>query len=99
MGLQKLLLDQTRTSSETRGSQVVTITHCPSLAAMADRHIVVQKLRSKSKSESAIEVAVLPVDGKWRYKELARMASGDLATPEAEAFAQALLRVTSETKQ
>jgi DNA repair ATPase RecN len=32
------------------------------------------------------------IDGAERRKELARMASGDLATDEAEIFADALLR-------
>jgi DNA repair ATPase RecN len=92
VALSKMLSDQTRTSSTSRGTQVITITHCPSLAAMADRHIVIRKSNTKIESGSQIEVIVASANGSSRYKELARMAAGDLATREAEIFAKALLR-------
>ena len=95
VALSKLLSEQTRTSSTSRGIQIITITHSPSLAAMADRHIVIRKSNADFKRGSQIEVIVASTNGStgsFRHKELARMASGDLASCEAEAFAKALLR-------
>jgi DNA repair protein RecN (Recombination protein N) len=86
-----MLADQAceRASSMTKG-QVVSITHSPSLAAIADRHILIRSSRIGLEGKVKIEASV--IDGAERRKELARMASGDLATDEAEIFADALLR-------
>ena len=65
---------------QSTSSQVLSITHSPSVAAVADLHVVV----TPTSIGSAVDDA--------RRKELARMASGDLATSEAEAFADALIR-------
>ena len=81
----KLLADQTQSSS-----QIIAITHSASVAAIADQHIVVE--RTTLNGENSSKVRVFPVDGSSRRKEIARMASGDLATGEAEAFADALIR-------
>lgn len=94
----KMLLEQTREtiSSSTypkKRGQVISITHSPSLAALADRHLVVRKVKQDSTQLSdVIEVSVTCVEGDERTKELARMASGDIAVDEAEIFARALLR-------
>ncbi|KAL3777277.1 hypothetical protein ACHAW5_006346 [Stephanodiscus triporus] len=93
----KLLADQSRVrrssdrgSKSERGSQIIAITHSASLAAIADRHIVVERcLDSESKS---VPIRTYVVDGTSRRKEIARMASGDLASGEAEKFADALIR-------
>ena len=104
VALAKLLSDQTRlvsSNGERKSSrgQVVSITHSPAVAAIADRHIVVQTKSHRndvpldeSESGAARSVSVSLIDGQLRRKEVARMAAGDLATEEAEAFADALIR-------
>ena len=76
------------------GSQVIAITHNPSVAASGDLHLVVkrQTLSDDSRTGSATIVSVDAVGGAERRRELARMASGDLAAEEAEIFAEALIR-------
>ena len=75
-------------ADQSRQTQVIAITHSPAVAASADAHIVVQKTLSGDRTlirvESRTEVE--------RRKELARMASGDIAADEAELFAEALIR-------
>jgi DNA repair ATPase RecN len=82
------------TQSETE--QVVAITHSPSVGALADLHLVVKKLYQtkidSTDQTSKTTVDVAEVSGAARRSELARMASGDLAMTEAEAFADALIR-------
>ncbi|KAL3807668.1 hypothetical protein ACHAXA_000314 [Cyclostephanos tholiformis] len=93
----KLLADQSRArrasdgeGTPERGSQIIAITHSASLAAIADRHIVVERcLNTESRS---VPIRTYVVDGTSRRKEIARMASGDLASGEAEQFADALIR-------
>ena len=87
-----MLADQSRNGrhSKARG-QIISITHSPSLAAIADVHLVIQK-QSKINGEQSVSVTATMVEGMARRKELARMASGDLAPDEAEVFAEALLR-------
>jgi len=87
-----MLVDQSRkrNGSGARG-QIISITHSPSVAAIADVHLVIQK-QSNRNGEQSVSVVTAFVEGTERRKELARMASGDLAPEEAEAFAQALLR-------
>jgi DNA repair ATPase RecN len=86
----KLLADQTRRQSRT-GTQIIAITHSASVAAIADQHIVVERSPAQS-AEASSKVRVYSVDGSERSKEIARMASGDLASGEAQAFANALIR-------
>lgn len=88
----RMLADQSRNGihSKARG-QIISITHSPSLAAIADIHLVIQK-QSNMNGEQSVSVTATMVEGIARRKELARMASGDLAPDEAEAFADALLR-------
>mmetsp|Transcript_22258 Transcript_22258/g.32746 ORF Transcript_22258/g.32746 Transcript_22258/m.32746 type:complete len:442 (+) Transcript_22258:3-1328(+) len=76
--------------------QVLSITHSPSVAAIADRHIVIQR-EAKTGVERRghkeyVQILAATVDGLDRRRELARMASGDLASNEAEIFAEALIR-------
>ena len=76
---------------------MISITHSPSLAALADLHLVVRKAEQNSSQLSdVIEVSVACVEGEERTRELARMASGDIAVDEAEIFAKALLRDRSD---
>jgi DNA repair ATPase RecN len=76
-----------------RRGQVICITHSASLAALADHHLVVHKVKeSRAGLNDMIEVIVENVEGEQRTKELARMASGDVATNEAELLAEALIQ-------
>jgi DNA repair ATPase RecN len=91
VSLANLLVDQSRSS------QVVAITHSPSVAAAADMHVVIQKATAVSTNgggggSSTTSVTARVVDERERRQELARMASGDLAVKEAEVFADALIR-------
>jgi DNA repair ATPase RecN len=82
----QMLVDQSRSC------QVLSITHSPSLAALADTHICVAKMAATTNGENNSLISVKLVEGTARQKELARMASGDIASEEAEIFAMALLR-------
>jgi len=82
---------------QSKACQVLSITHSPSLAAIADTHICVERGKSNTNGRS-FDVVVNRVEGKERCKELARMASGDTAVDEAELFAEALLRDASTVK-
>jgi DNA repair protein RecN (Recombination protein N) len=74
-------------------SQVIAITHSASVAASADTHIVIQKSKHvHGLVQGATPVQVGVVCDDERRKELARMASGDLAAEEAQIFADALIR-------
>ena len=93
----KLLADQSRNNRSKDdgiptdiGSQIIAITHSASLAAIADRHIVVERCYRSGSQSSPVRTYV--ADGSSRRKEIARMASGDLASDEAETFADALIR-------
>jgi DNA repair protein RecN (Recombination protein N) len=77
-------------------NQVIAITHSPSVAAIADLHLVVQQAKGDVEANvdslPGVPVVVQPADDILRREELARMASGDLASEEAQAFASALIR-------
>jgi DNA repair protein RecN (Recombination protein N) len=80
-------------SEQSRSCQVISITHSPSVAAIADMHIVIQKQLQEQDGKDARQViSASVVEGQSRRQELARMASGDLATEEAYIFADALIR-------
>lgn len=88
VSMANLLIDQSRCS------QVIAITHSPSVAAAADMHVVIQKGTTSATSMGQVTIPVTAnvVNERDRLLELARMASGDLAAKEAEAFAGALIR-------
>jgi len=109
VAMAKLLLDQTRPQPQdegfsSRGGQVVCITHSPSIAAVADRHVVIQKTNfpysvegQEEGSSIGVTAATSPVlaalvEGESREEELGRMCGGDLAREESIQFAAALLR-------
>jgi DNA repair ATPase RecN len=85
---------------QSKWSQVIAITHSASIAAAADSHIVVQReypaARKPSKKNTTVNA--VSVENTARRKELARMASGDIAKDEAEAFAEALIREAMKAK-
>lgn len=100
VSLAKLLSDQTRSSSaivsdsgSTQRGQIISITHSASVAAVADHHVVIQKLPMNTDLDGRVEVLAKHVVGSARREELARMASGDMA-PDDEGlrFADALLK-------
>lgn len=82
---------------QSKACQVLSITHSPSLAAIADTHICVHRGKSDSNGRM-FDVVANRVDGVERRKELARMASGDMVMEEAEVFAEALLRDATSIK-
>jgi DNA repair ATPase RecN len=82
---------------QSKACQVLSITHSPSLAAIADTHICVHRGKSDSNGRM-FDVVAGRVDGVERRKELARMASGDTVVNEAEVFAEALLRDASSIR-
>ncbi|CAJ1952450.1 unnamed protein product [Cylindrotheca closterium] len=87
----KMLKDQSQSC------QVISITHSPSVAAIAGKHICIHKEVLSAEKGSIASATV--VTGLERRKELARMAAGDMATEEAEIFAEALIRdVSKESK-
>lgn len=103
VAMAKLLVDQTRPQSQdsnalSSGGQVICITHSPSVAAVADRHVVIQKASDLDVENTdklligANPVLAALVDGALREEELGRMCGGDLAREEALQFAAALLR-------
>jgi DNA repair ATPase RecN len=75
--------------------QVLAITHSPAVAASADTHIVVRK----SMLAKHMLIDVVPVCDIDRCKEVARMAAGDVAVEEAEAFASALIQDAAERRR
>jgi len=86
----KLLADQSSSDASQAGNQIIAITHSASVAAIADRHIVIERGSTTESTSPPVRASV--VDGSSRRKEIARMASGDLAVGEAETFADALIR-------
>ncbi len=82
---------------QSKACQVLSITHSPSVAAIADTHICVHRGKSDANGRM-FDVVANRVDGVERRKELARMASGDMVVEEAEVFAEALLRDASSIK-
>lgn len=102
VAMAKLLVDQTRQLSNGRisgsGGQVICITHSPSVAAVADRHVVIQKAKDSGVDNAdkfligTNPVLAALVEGNLREEELGRMCGGDLAREEALQFAAALLR-------
>lgn len=77
-------------SDQSQSCQVVSITHSPSVAAIADLHICIHK--GAPSEDGSIIASGTQVKGSVRRKELARMAAGDMAPEEAEVFAEALIR-------
>jgi DNA repair ATPase RecN len=87
MSVAQMLVEQAKSC------QVLSITHSPSLAALASTHICVSK--GQAAEDKHPFLCAVQVEGTERQKELARMASGDMASEEAELFAKALLRDAS----
>jgi DNA repair protein RecN (Recombination protein N) len=69
-------------------NQVLCVTHLAQIAGFADHHYSVEKHESNGRTVSAIEE--LPPDA--RTKEIGRMLSGTLLTPEALKHAEQLIQ-------
>lgn len=70
-----------------REVQVLVVTHSPQVAAVADRHWLIQKKTTRS----AASTEVIALDAEGRREEIARMLSGAEVTAEARAAADRLL--------
>lgn len=77
-----------------RGRQVLSITHLPQIAALADRHLSIVKRLKGARTEIAVE----KLEGEERVREIARMlgAKGRSGTPLHHA--QEILETASQWK-
>jgi DNA repair protein RecN (Recombination protein N) len=71
--------------------QVLAVTHLASVAAKADRHLVIEK----SVTGSVTTTSVREVSGADRVREIARMMVGDQVTDESLALAAQLLETVN----
>jgi len=102
VAMAKLLSDQTRCPPNTNApkGQIISITHSAAVAAISDRHLVIQKLPMSNKFDGRVKVIATHASESERREELARMAAGDLAgDEEGLRFAEALLREGSVHKE
>lgn len=76
-------------------SQVLTITHLPQVAAMADQHYLIQKTVINERTETSIS----SLDEQQRARELARMISGTEVTDLSLANATELLVLANSKKK
>ena len=67
--------------------QVLAVTHLPQVAAAADGHFKIEKVRLGDRAVTRI----FPLDGEDREIELARMLAGDEIGASARAHARTLL--------
>ena len=72
-----------------RTRQVISITHLPQIAAMADHHLVVEKKHFDTKTRTTLRY----VQGEERVEILAHMISGAEVSEEARVAAKKLLRI------
>ena len=71
-----------------RRQQVINVTHLPQIAAMADKHFVVDKRVEKGRTYTHVSV----LDEAERVKEVARMLGGVKVTDQARRHAQEMIR-------
>lgn len=77
-----------RLASLSQSLQVLTITHSPQVASLADHHWRVEKVNR----EEATETTVILLSQGQRREEIARMLAGENITEEARAAADQLLQ-------
>ena len=77
-----------------RYSQVLTITHLPQVAAIADHHFFIEKQVVRERTETVVR----QLPEAQRTDELARMLSGDELTPAAKENARDLLKRAHDNK-
>ena len=71
-----------------QGTQVLCVTHLPSVAAFADQHWVIERRRTSA--------TLRVVSGEDRVAELTRMLSGDPESPTGREAARELLRTSAK---
>ncbi|MDO8461868.1 MAG: hypothetical protein Q7S98_03295, partial [Deltaproteobacteria bacterium] len=75
-------------------TQVITITHLPQIACLADHHFVIRKEVQKGRTMTS----VLALDRKGREEEIARMLGGFQITDKVRAHAKELLQGEREKR-
>jgi len=68
-------------------AQVICITHLPQVAAQGDHHLQITKTMAEDSTISQL----IPLQGKQRIQEIARMLGGVKITPQTVAHAQEML--------
>jgi len=77
-----------RLKALSRGNQVICVTHLAQIAGFADHHYAVLKLEKKGRVTT--EITELPREA--RAREIGRMLSGEIVTPEALKHAEQLIQ-------
>lgn len=72
-------------------SQVLCVTHLPQIASFADHHYRVEKQESNGRTMAVVE----ELDGPARTREVGRMLSGQMLTPEALKNAERLIKMSA----
>lgn len=78
-----------------RGRQIICITHLPQIAAMSDRHFMVEK----HTQNDGVEVRFVPLDEKGKKEELSRMLGGAEVTQKTWDHAQEMLELSQKIKK
>ena len=77
-----------------RKKQVLCVTHLPQIAALADRHFVVEKTQQQSRTTS--DVHILDEDG--RIREISRLVGGAEESESALQHARNMLDAAARRK-
>ncbi len=75
--------------------QVICITHLPQIAAMADRHFMIEKQQTEEKTTTTLDV----LDEQGMIGEIARLLGGDVITDAVLGNAKELKEMAIHTKQ
>lgn len=78
-----------------KNHQVLCITHLPQIAAMADRHFLIEKNREQKKAVTTI----VPLDEEEMLMEIARLLGTDNVTEAGINNAKELKKMAEQTKQ
>jgi DNA repair protein RecN (Recombination protein N) len=70
--------------------QVLSVTHAPQVAALADAHLLIVKAKADRGRRMATRVE--PIEGRERREEIARMLAGATISEEARAAAERLMK-------
>ncbi len=71
--------------------QVMSVTHAPQVAALADTHLLISKEPVPGGGEDRVATRVVELTRDARREEIARMLSGETVTAEARAAAERLI--------
>lgn len=77
-----------------RNCQIICITHLPQIAAMADKHFVIEKRADENRTVTTIR----PIEGNESRDELARMLGGGDLTDAAKENAAEMLQTAATVK-